>query len=142
SWARFQKTTSSANRCQRRRRTGPRRVRATIIKHSNAAFSGIRALRAVAIALAFGCLSSSSPHGASPIAYRFTFPSPEHHWMQVEAAFTDLGTAPLELRMSRSSPGRYSLHEFAKNVYDVEAVGEDGRNLALTRTVPFARIGP
>ena len=49
--------------------------------------------------------------------------------MQVEATFTELEPAPLELRMSRSSPGRYSLHDFAKNVYDVHAVGADGREL-------------
>ena len=50
-----------------------------------------------------------------------SFPEPQHHWMQVEATFPDLPAAPLELRMSRSSPGRYSLHDFAKNVYDVHA---------------------
>ena len=33
----------------------------------------------------------------------------------------------LELRMSRASPGRYSLHDFAKNVYDVHAFASDGR---------------
>ena len=31
--------------------------------------------------------------------------------------------------MSRSSPGRYSLHDFAKNVYDVHAFAGDGREL-------------
>ena len=41
--------------------------------------------------------------------------------MQVEATFPDLTQNTLELRMSRSSPGRYSLHDFAKNVYDVHA---------------------
>ena len=41
--------------------------------------------------------------------------------MQVEATFPAVGAATLELRMSRSSPGRYSLHDFAKNVYDVHA---------------------
>ena len=53
--------------------------------------------------------------------------------MQVEATFPDLGSAPLELRMSRSSPGRYSLHDFAKNVYDVHAFGADGRELPADR---------
>jgi predicted metalloprotease with PDZ domain len=75
--------------------------------------------------------------GASPVAYRFTFPEPEHHWMQVDATFPDLDSAPLELRMSRSSPGRYSLHDFAKNVYDVSAVGPDGRALVLVRPDPY-----
>ena len=45
--------------------------------------------------------------------------------------------APLELRMSRSSPGRYSLHDFAKNVYDVHAFGADGRELPTTRPDPY-----
>ena len=56
-----------------------------------------------------------------PVTYAVTFPEPEHHWMQVEVTFTDLGAAPLDARMSRSSPGRYSVHEFAKNVFSVEA---------------------
>src|SRR3954466_394305 len=64
---------------------------------------------------------------ADPIRYRFSFPEPQHRWMQVEATFTELPSAALELRMSRSSPGRYSLHDFAKNVYDVHATGSDGR---------------
>ena len=57
--------------------------------------------------------------------------------MQVEATFTDLEASPLELRMSRSSPGRYSLHDFAKNVYDVEASGPDGRALVISRPDPY-----
>lgn len=75
--------------------------------------------------------------GPSPIRYRFTFPQPEHHWMQVEGAFTGLEAAPLELRMSRSSPGRYSLHDFAKNVYDVHAFGASGEELAVERPDPY-----
>src|SRR5262249_14271805 len=39
----------------------------------------------------------------------------------------------LLLRMSRSSPGRYSVHDFAKNVYDVHAFGADGREIVATR---------
>src|SRR4051812_49423852 len=73
---------------------------------------------------------------AEPIAYRFTVPEPQHHWMQVEATFPDLTAAPLELRMSRSSPGRYAIHDFAKNVYDVRAAGPDGRELTVLRTDP------
>jgi predicted metalloprotease with PDZ domain len=91
-----------------------------------------RALIAVAIVL-----STLRIDAASPIAYRFSFPEPQHRWMQVEASFTELGTAPLELRMSRSSPGRYSLHDFAKNVYDVHAFAGDGRELPATRPDPY-----
>ena len=55
----------------------------------------------------------------TPVAYRLSFPEAAHHLMQVEATFTTIPPGPLELRMSRSSPGRYALHEFAKNVFDV-----------------------
>jgi len=76
-------------------------------------------------------------HAASPIRYRFLFPEPQHRWMQVEATFADLPDGPIELRMSRSSPGRYSLHDFAKNVYDVQALGADAAALAVTRPDPY-----
>jgi predicted metalloprotease with PDZ domain len=71
-----------------------------------------------------------------PVRYRFQFPEPEHHWMQVEVFFTDLAPGPLELRMSRASPGRYSLHDFAKNVYDVRVL-VDGRLVPVTRPDPY-----
>jgi predicted metalloprotease with PDZ domain len=53
--------------------------------------------------------------------------------MQVEVTFSGLGTAPLRARMSRSSPGRYAVHEFAKNVFWVEAFNGAGRKLSYTR---------
>jgi predicted metalloprotease with PDZ domain len=80
---------------------------------------------------------SVSIRAAAPIHYRVSFPEPQHRWMQVEAAFPDLGTATLELRMSRSSPGRYSLHDFAKNVYDVHAFAADGHEVQTTRPDPY-----
>jgi predicted metalloprotease with PDZ domain len=93
-----------------------------------------RSLFALALVVVF---FGVAPRGASPARYRFAFPEPQHHWMQVEATFTELDASPLELRMSRSSPGRYSLHDFAKNVYDVHAFGADGRELATTRPDPY-----
>jgi predicted metalloprotease with PDZ domain len=56
--------------------------------------------------------------------------------MQVEASFSELGNQPVELRMSRSSPGRYSIHDFAKNVYDVHAFSVKGQELPMTRPDP------
>ncbi|OFV91421.1 MAG: hypothetical protein A3H95_08450 [Acidobacteria bacterium RIFCSPLOWO2_02_FULL_64_15] len=86
----------------------------------------------IALVLA-GALAQVPFEAAAPVRYRFSFPEPQHRWMQVEATFPELGSAPLELRMSRSSPGRYSLHNFAKNVYDVHAFGADGREIATSR---------
>jgi predicted metalloprotease with PDZ domain len=74
-----------------------------------------------------------SSFAAAPIEYRFSFPEPQHRWMQVEATFPDLPSGPLQLRMSRSSPGRYSLHDFAKNVYDVHVLAADGHEVGASR---------
>jgi predicted metalloprotease with PDZ domain len=93
-------------------------------------FSVAWALSAAAPACA---QTSVHSRGAAPIQYRFTFAEPEHHWMQVEVVFSDLPRTPLELRMSRSSPGRYAVHDFAKNVYDVHATTRNGAELPITR---------
>ncbi len=39
--------------------------------------------------------------------------------------------------MSRSSPGRYAVHEFAKNVFDVHAYDSAGKELKPTRPNPY-----
>lgn len=89
------------------------------------------------LAIVFIAAQGIAFHAATPIHYRLTFPEPQHRWMQVEASFSDLPPGALELRMSRSSPGRYSLHDFAKNVYDVHAFAHDGGELATTRPDPY-----
>ncbi|MGE0592391.1 MAG: M61 family metallopeptidase [Vicinamibacterales bacterium] len=65
----------------------------------------------------------------APVSYRLSLPAPEHRWMQVEVTFSDLPAEPLDVRMSRSSPGRYALHEFAKNVFGMAATDGAGRPL-------------
>src|SRR4051812_3122985 len=92
--------------------------------------------RRLLLALALIALAPPGFHAAAPLSYRFSLPEPQHHWLQVEVSFTELGDRPLELRMSRSSPGRYSIHDFAKNVYDVHAAGPDGRELTIARPDP------
>ena len=79
------------------------------------------------------CLPASAV-AQNPVAYRLTFPAPEHRWMQVEVSFTEVPEGPLQVRMSRTSPGRYALHEFAKNVFDVRVT--DGAGTSLTVTQP------
>jgi predicted metalloprotease with PDZ domain len=72
----------------------------------------------------------------TPIAYRLSFAEREHRLMDVEVTFTELPEGALELRMSRTSPGRYALHEFAKNVFDVRITGAAGQPLTPTRPNP------
>jgi len=79
--------------------------------------------------------SAASAAAQQPVQYRLSFPAPEHHYAQVEVTFT--GAPPtLEARMSRSSPGRYAIHEFSKNVFDLHAF--DGKGKELTPVRPNA----
>jgi predicted metalloprotease with PDZ domain len=70
------------------------------------------------------------------VEYTLSFPAPQHRWMQVEARFAAVPAGPLQLRMARTSPGRYALHEFAKNVFDVSIAGAKGQRLTATRPDP------
>jgi predicted metalloprotease with PDZ domain len=82
-------------------------------------------------------LAAAPAAGQPPIAYRVAFPAPEHHYAQVEVTFTSVPAGTLEARMSRSSPGRYALHEYAKNVFDLHAFDGAGRELPTTRPNPY-----
>jgi predicted metalloprotease with PDZ domain len=70
---------------------------------------------------------------APEVSYVVTFPEPEHHWMQVDVTFPGLDASALQVRMSRSSPGRYAVHEFAKNIFSIEAQSGSGAPLRLER---------
>jgi predicted metalloprotease with PDZ domain len=61
------------------------------------------------------------------------FPNAAHHEAEITVTFTDLDPGALRVRMSRTSPGRYSIHEFAKNVYNFRATGIGGRAATVTR---------
>lgn len=69
--------------------------------------------------------------------YEISFENAVHHEASVKATFSHLKDETLEVRMSRSSPGRYALHEFAKNVYNVSAVDSRGKKLSISRPTPY-----
>jgi predicted metalloprotease with PDZ domain len=94
------------------------------------------ARRTVVLAFLLVCLARPEARAQTPVVYRVSFPEAAHHLMQVEVTFTSVPAGALELRMSRSSPGRYSLHEFAKNVFDVRVSDGSGRALAVERPNP------
>ena len=96
----------------------------------------MRSARFIALPVIALAVSVSVAFAQAPVAYRLSFPEPEHRWMQVELTLADLPAAPLELHMSRASPGRYALHEFAKNVYDVRVTDPAGGALPATHTTP------
>jgi predicted metalloprotease with PDZ domain len=81
-------------------------------------------------------LTAAPAFAQVPVTYRVSFPQPEHHYAQVEVTFPAIPAGTLEVRMSRSSPGRYALHEYSKNVFGVQAYDGAGRTLAYSRPNP------
>ena len=72
-----------------------------------------------------------------PVRYQLQFPNAAHHEAEVQVRFTGVKPAVLEVMMSRSSPGRYALHEFAKNIYNFRATDGNGRSLPVSRPSPY-----
>lgn len=68
--------------------------------------------------------------------YEVSFENAVHHEAEISVTYTNLEDKVLEIRMSRTSPGRYALHEFAKNVYGVKATDGNGNELEVTRPNP------
>lgn len=68
--------------------------------------------------------------------YEISFENAVHHEAEISVTFPNVEKKVLEVRMSRTSPGRYALHEFAKNVYNVTAVDGNGNELEITRPNP------
>lgn len=76
-------------------------------------------------------------YSQAPNLYEISFENAVHHQAQVKVTFPNLANGVLEVRMSRSSPGRYAIHEFAKNVFNVKAFDGRGRQLTITRPDPY-----
>ncbi len=74
---------------------------------------------------------------AQTIHYNISFENAELHEAEIEITFTQVPEKVLEVRMPRSSPGRYAIHEFAKNVYNFEATDENGNPLEVYRPNPY-----
>jgi predicted metalloprotease with PDZ domain len=88
-------------------------------------------------ALAFATPVAGRPVATGELDYAIAFPNRAHHEAEVTATFNHVPRGPLRIEMARSSPGRYALHEFAKNVYSVSATDGAGRPLPILRTDPY-----
>jgi predicted metalloprotease with PDZ domain len=81
--------------------------------------------------------SPAPPQAPAPVRYDLSFDNAVYHEARITATWRDVPAGPLRIQMSRSSPGRYAIHEFAKNVYSVSAVDGAGRSLRIDRTDPY-----
>ncbi len=73
-----------------------------------------------------------------PSTYEVSFENAVHHETEIKATFTNLKNKEVEFRMSRTSPGRYALHEFVKNAYNVKVTDGNGKELKATRPDPYS----
>ncbi len=105
-------------------------------------------MRSLILLLSFLCLvnckddttsETESTIGGSS-SYIISFENAVHHEAQITATFKGLKSGEAEFRMSRSSPGRYAIHEFAKNVYNVKVTDGKGNVLETTRPDPYSWI--
>ena len=70
----------------------------------------------------FLCLFSiGALYSQSKIQYEVSFKNAIHHEAAISVHYADVALDTLSVRMSRTSPGRYAIHEFAKNVYGFKA---------------------
>ena len=76
-------------------------------------------------------------YAQAPVTYRVSFPEAHHHRLQVDVTFAEVPAGTLEVVMSRTSPGRYAMHEFARHVYDVRVDDGAGATLTVERPTPF-----
>ncbi|WP_201766074.1 M61 family metallopeptidase [Nafulsella turpanensis] len=89
------------------------------------------------VSLLLLCSLWLSATAQEPLRYEVSFPNAEHHEARIRVHFNHLPEEVLAVRMARSSPGRYALHEFAKNVYDVKAFDGEGNELEVYRPDPY-----
>lgn len=68
------------------------------------------------------------------VTYSLSFPNAVHHEAEVQVTFSGIKSDTLKVLMPRTSPGRYAIHEFAKNVYNVRATDAQGKPLQIFRT--------
>ena len=68
--------------------------------------------------------------------YKISFENAVYHEAHIEIEFDQITDSIFELRMSRTSPGRYAIHEFAKNIYHVVAFDQNGNKLKIERPNP------
>ncbi len=83
-----------------------------------------------------GLVLCCSAWAQEPVRYVLQFSNAQHHEAEITATFSEVPAGPLDVVMSRSSPGRYALHEFAKNIYNIHAVDSSGKALPVSPTAP------
>ena len=97
-------------------------------------------LRNTLFPILFLCFFHFTCLAQEPVRYEVSFPNAAHHEARIRVHFNHISEEVLEVQMARSSPGRYALHEFAKNVYEVRAVDGSGKQPTNSRSLLFYHL--
>ena len=68
------------------------------------------------------------------VTYTLRFPSPQTHYVEVEARYPTNGRAHLDLFMAVWTPGSYLIREYERHVENLQATGSEGRATAVEKT--------
>jgi predicted metalloprotease with PDZ domain len=74
------------------------------------------------------------PDDSEPIRYTLTFPSPESHYLEVEASVPTGGAPHVELTMPVWTPGSYKIREHSRHVEGLRAESFGGNRLEAIKT--------
>lgn len=70
------------------------------------------------------------------ISYHISFPNAIHHEVEVSIEISNIEGNALKVIMSKSSPGRYAIHNFGKNIYNLSATEEESKTLSIDKVEP------
>jgi VCBS repeat-containing protein len=93
----------------------------------------MKKLSLTVLAAVFFACNAIAQTAPKPIYYTVSFPNAAHHEAEIVLTIPKAPVGVLNLRMSRSSAGRYAIHEFGKNVYNLKAFNPDGTPLVMTQ---------
>ena len=77
-----------------------------------------------------------SVHAQDTISYIIRFPNAVHHEADITLKLDNLKASEVTAIMSKASPGRYAVHNFAKNIYSLNAKGESEASYEIKRVAP------
>lgn len=83
------------------------------------------------MAAGFMAVEAMAQQPVRPIFYSISFPNAAHHEAEIVMFVPQAPDGKFNVRMSRSSAGRYATHEFGKNVYNVKATDGKGKELPI-----------
>lgn len=70
------------------------------------------------------------------VTYRIYFPNAVHHEAEISIRLEGVQANELTAIMSKSSPGRYAIHDFGKNIYNLKAYDDDNANVTIRKSEP------